>query len=205
MQTLIEPTSLLALMLTSRRTYLRDLHLAGANLDLLEKMVAVANLESRAEECETAGNLAGAIEAYEALLELQPPTSPGLSAEIGVRRGLQELLLQSARRELEACGQDGCDISFMEQAQRAGEETRKQLAGRALADVGRIRDSVIGFLDRSVAQAQSDVDRAREEQAYQRLVEGDPAVIAGWQIEEAQRRVDDTTLLRKSIESDINR
>ena len=56
-----------------------------------------------------------------------------------------------------------------------------------------------------MAQAQSDVDRAREEQAYQRLVEGDPAVIAGWQIEEAQRRVDDTTLLRKSIESDINR
>ena len=167
--------------------------------------MAVSNLECRAEECEAAGDLLGAIEAYEALLELQPPTSPGLSAEIGVRRGLQELLLQSARRELDACGKEGCEVSLMEQAQRVGEETRKQLASRSLADVGRIREPVVGFLERNTAKAQADVERAREEQTYLRLVEGDPALIAGWQMEEAQRRVDDTTLLRKAIESDLSR
>jgi len=176
-----------------------------AGLALLERIVAVANLEAHAEECEAAGDLGGAIAAYESLLELQPPTSPGLSAEIAARRGLQELFLQSAKRELAACEEEGCDISFFEQAQRAGEETRKQLASRALADVGRIRDSIIGLLERSTAQAQADVDRAREEQAYLRLVEGNPAFLASWQLEEAQRRVDDTTLLRKSIESDLNR
>ena len=56
------------------------------------------------------------------------------------RRALQELLLESAQRELAACEADeACDVgerSFIEQAQRAGEAWRKFASSRALRDAG---------------------------------------------------------------------
>ena len=74
----------------------------------LEACMRVARLEGAAEKAEAEGNLLGAIEAYEELLSLQPPTSPALREEDAARRALQQLLLESARREVEACGEEGC-------------------------------------------------------------------------------------------------
>ena len=45
-------------------------------LSHLERCLELANLESKAEEAEKAQDLCGAIEAYEALLAMQPPDSP---------------------------------------------------------------------------------------------------------------------------------
>jgi len=194
-------------------------------LEMLERCLTIANLESRAEEAEGEGDLAGAIEAYETLLELQPPDSPGLSAENAARRALQELLLESARRELEACGDDGCDLGRpslpalaipsemaaefiegeMRRAQKLGEETRHTLAMRSLDDIKKIRNLVVGLLADGEEKARADADKAQGEQAYLRLVEGQPGWIAGWQFGEATRRQNDARLLRKSVEADLNR
>ena len=58
----------------------------------LERCLVVADLECRAEACDAAGDVAGAVEAYSELLALQPPDSPDLSPTVSARRGLQELL-----------------------------------------------------------------------------------------------------------------
>jgi len=180
-------------------------------LERLEACLRVANLERRAEQAEAAKDLPTAIEAYEELLTLQPPTSPGLREEDASRRALQELLLESCRRELVACGQEGCeaDVSFIEgelrRAQKIGEESRKTLAARALDDVGRIRNTVVRLLELTEEQARQAAERAAGEQSYQRLVEGMPGWLAGWQLAEATRRMDDARLLRKSVEADLNR
>lgn len=187
----------------------------------LERCLIVANLESKAEAAEEAQDLAGAIEAYEELLTLQPPDSPSLREEDAARRALQQLLLESARREVEACGNDGCEAesgpavpsevaasfirSELRRAQEIGEESRKVLAMRALDDVRRIRNTVVRLLQLSEEQAKEDADKAQGEQAYLRLVEGQPGWIAGWQLGEATRRRNDARLLRKSVESDLNR
>ena len=53
------------------------------------------------------------------------------------------MLLESARRELAACDEDEECASFIEgelqRAQRLGEESRKFLAARSLADLGKVR------------------------------------------------------------------
>ena len=168
----------------------------------------VADLEEHARACEVRGDLEGAIAAYEALLALEPPTSAELAAQQGARRGLQELLLESARRELEACEADeGClvELSLMQRAQIMGEDARRQLATRALSDVGRLREAVVSFFEASTSQAEEDASKAEAELAYLRLVEGDPGWLAGWQLNEATRRIEDSRLLRKSIEADLSR
>ena len=179
----------------------------------LEECLNIATLESAAEEAEARGDLVGAIDAYEELLSLQPPTSPGLREQDAVRRGLQQLLLESARRRLEACqaesGECEVEVSFIEgelqRAQKLGEESRKQLASRALADLGKVRDSVVRLLELTETQAREDADKAQGEQAEQRLLDGDPGWLAGLQLAEATRRMDDARLLRKSVEADLNR
>lgn len=171
----------------------------------------IANLEERAEKAEAENDLVSAIEAYEQLLAIQPPTSPNMREQDAARRALQQLLLESARRELEACGRQGCEteVSFIEgelrRAQQIGEESRKQLASRALADVSKVRSAVVTLLELTEEQASEAVDRAAGEQAYSRLVDGEPGWLAGWQLAEATRRRDDARLLRKSVESDLNR
>ena len=112
-------------------------------LERLERCLRVATLEASAEQAEKEKDLAGAIAAYEELLALQPPCSPGLREADAARRALQELLLASARREFEACNaEEGCDVSFIEgelqRAQRLGEDTRRQLAERSLEDLGKV-------------------------------------------------------------------
>jgi len=188
-------------------------------LERLERCLTVANLEGKAEAAEEVQDLPAAIEAYEALLALQPPDSPDLREEDAARRALQQLLLESARREIEVCGDDGCTdkpsaateaaASFIRgeirRAQLLGEESRKKLAMRALDDVGKIRSGVVRLLQLSVDRAQADADKAQGEQAYLRLVEGQPGWIAGMQLGEATRRMNDARLLRKSVESDLNR
>ena len=189
-------------------------------LERLERCLTVANLEGKAEAAEEVQDLPAAIEAYEALLALQPPDSPDLREEDAARRALQQLLLESARREIEVCGDDGCQTdgpsvpteaaaSFIRgeirRAQLLGEESRKKLAMRALDDVGKIRSGVVRLLQLSVDRAQADADKAQSEQAYLRLVEGQPGWIAGMQLGEATRRMNDARLLRKSVESDLNR
>ena len=142
--------------------YRRQLQLEG-----FERCLTIANLESQAEAAEQAANLTAAIEAYEALLVLQPPDSPGLTEEAAARRALQQLLLESARRELEACEADeACALpdgvdwvpsemasSFlkgeMQRAQELGEEARQVLAMRALDDVRKVRAGVVLGLQRS--------------------------------------------------------
>ena len=57
----------------------------------------VANLEDRAERAEAENDLESAIAAYEELLALQPPTSPGLREQDAVRRGLQQLPLPTPK------------------------------------------------------------------------------------------------------------
>ena len=244
-------------------------------LQQLEACMQIANLEERAEKAEAENDLVSAIEAYEQLLAIQPPTSPNMREQDAARRALQQLLLESARRELEACGRQGCEteVSFIEgelrRAQQIGEESRKQLASRALADVSKVRSAVVTLLEVSrpqrskpgqgldpgagqrvstrmrrragrwvvglggrggarlmgcsdtrrphlrwcsasprqltEEQASEAVDRAAGEQAYSRLVDGEPGWLAGWQLAEATRRRDDARLLRKSVESDLNR
>ena len=177
----------------------------------LEECMHIARLEERAEAAETANDLAGAVEAYEELLALQPPTSPWLREQDAMRRALQEMLLESARREL-ACadeGSDGCELSFIDaEIQRAkglGEDYRRWSSARALEDVGRIRRTVVGLLELSETQAREAADRARAQQSYARLVEGVEAWLPGMQLAEATRRMDDARLLRKSVEADLNR
>lgn len=197
----------------------------------LEECLKVANLEAAAEEAEANNNLPGVIAAYEELLSLEPPTSPGLREEDAARRALQQLLLESAQRELEACLEvEGCDVggpawgssvpsefieeemrrapqfieSELRRAQRAGEESRKVLATRALADVKRVRTAVVDLLELTESQAREAAEKAAGEQAESRLLDGDPGWLAGWQKAEAQRRMDDTRLLRKSVEADLN-
>ena len=180
---------------------------------------SVEDLEERIEACEAEGDLEGAVEGYEALLKLQPPTAPELSRAVSTRRALQELMLEAARRELEACGGKGCEVedlslldqaramgeAAVEQARAMGEASRASLAERALADVERLRSSVVSLLDESEAQAVADAERARGEQTVDRLVEGGSGWLAGFQVDEAERRASDARLLRKSIESDLNR
>jgi hypothetical protein len=93
----------------------------------------------------------------------------------------------------------------LKRAQRVGEESRKALAMRALDDVRKIRNSIVRLLQLSEDQAKEDADRAKGEQAYLRLVEGQPGWLAGWQLGEATRRRNDARLLRKSVEADLNR
>jgi len=191
-------------------------------LELLERCLTMANLESAAEEAEEAHDLEGAIKAYEALLALQPPDSPDLPEDVAARRALQQLLLESARREFEACGNEGCELdasaafmpseraaafikSEIKRAQQIGEESRQVLAMRALDDVRKVRNSVVRLLQLSEDMATSDAERAQEEQAYLRLIEGQPGWLQGWQLGEATRRRNDARLLRKSVESDLNR
>ena len=187
----------------------------------LERCLTMANLEGQIEEAEEAQDLPRLIMAYEALLELQPPDSPDLREDMAARRALQQLLLESARRELEACrSEDGCALEStrvpsemaaefvrgeLKRAQRVGEESRKALAMRALDDVRKIRNSIVRLLQLSEDQAKEDADRAKGEQAYLRLVEGQPGWLAGWQLGEATRRRNDARLLRKSVEADLNR
>ena len=196
----------------------------------LEACMKVARLEGAAEKAEAEGNLLEAIEAYEELLSLQPPTSPALREEDAARRALQQLLLESARREVEACGDEGCATvgpawegppsEFIEtelrrapefisgelkKAQQAGEEYRKFAARRSLADVERVRSTVVRLLELTEEQAREAADRAAGEQAYQRLVDGMPGWLPGWQLAEATRRQNDARLLRKSVEADLNR
>ena len=194
---------------------------ATRTLEMLERCLVVANLEERAEAAEADNDLVAAIEAYEGLLELQPPTSPYLCEQDAARRALQQLLLESAKRELAECGTKGCEVpedvkvpsdaaaSFikgeLQRAQDLGEETRSQLAMRALDDVCKIRNTVVRLLQLSEDRALEDAENARAEQSYLRLVEGQPAWIAGWQLGEATRRRNDARLLRKSVEADLNR
>ena len=62
-------------------------------------------------------------------------------------RRAQELLLESARRELAACDEDEECSSFIEgelqRAQKLGEESRKFLAARSLADLGKVRATAV--------------------------------------------------------------
>ena len=199
-------------------------------LQRLEACLRIATLEQEAEQAEADNDLPSAIAAYEELLALQPPTSPALREEDAARRALQQLLLESARAELEACGEEGCETSFpsfksppsefiedelrrapqflegeIRRAQQAGEGARKELASRALADVERIRNTVVRLLALTEEQARERAVEAAGEQAYSRLVDGDPGWLSGLQIAEAQKRMDDARLLRKSIEADLNR
>lgn len=96
-------------------------------------------LERLAEAYEAAGNISGAVDAYSALLKLQPPTCPSLGAETSARRGLQELLLLSLCSQLEAGEPPAEKLSLIEQAKLAGEASREQLTRRALTDVAQLR------------------------------------------------------------------
>ena len=175
----------------------------------LERCMRVANLETDIQVCEEAGDLRGAIAAYTALLAMQPPTAAELSAATSARRALQELLLESAQRELAACEADeACDVgerSFIEQAQRAGEAWRKFASSRALRDVKSVREIVVSLLEETEAQARADADAAAGEQAYERLVEGGTGWLQTMRIDEAQKRMSDARLLRRSMENDLNR
>ena len=175
----------------------------------LERCMRVANLETEIQVCEEAGDLRGAIAAYTALLAMQPPTAAELSAATSARRALQELLLESAQRELAACEADeACDVgerSFIEQAQRAGEAWRKFASSRALRDVKSVREIVVSLLEETEAQARADADAAAGEQAYERLVEGGTGWLQTMRIDEAQKRMSDARLLRRSMENDLNR
>ena len=82
--------------------------------------------------------------------------------------------------------------------------TSPRLACVQLDDVRKIRTPIVRLLQLSEDQAAADADKAEGEQAYLRLVEGQPGWIAGWQLGEAKRRRDDARLLRKSIEADLN-
>ena len=105
-------------------------------------------------------------------------------------RCAQELLLESARRELAACDEDEECSSFIEgelqRAQKLGEESRKFLAARSLADLGKVRATVVRLLELSESQAAEAAERARGTQSYQRLVDGDPGWLAGFQLVEAR-------------------
>ena len=74
-----------------------------------------------------------------------------------------------------------------------------------MADVERIRNTVVRLLALTEEQARERAVEAAGEQAYSRLVDGDPGWLSGLQIAEAQKRMDDARLLRKSIEADLNR
>ena len=123
-----------------------------------------------------------------ALLALQPPG--GGRAVGGDERAAraQELLLESAQRELAACEADeACDVgerSFIEQAQRAGEAWRKFASSRALRDVKSVREIVVSLLEETEAQARADADAAAGEQAYERLVEGGTGWLQTMRIDE---------------------
>eukprot|EP00967_Tisochrysis_lutea_P057479 scaffold72891_cov27-Tisochrysis_lutea.AAC.1 len=146
----------------------------------LQRCVKVAELECLAQECEATGDLKGEVAAYEELLSIEPPEAHWLSASTSARRGLQELLLESAYRELAACGEDGCKPApptLLKRVEQAGEATRRQLASRALSDVGRIRKLVVGLLDRGESEAKEDASRAEDAISYLRLVEGEPAIV----------------------------
>ena len=78
------------------------------------------------------------------------PPSPAPRTPVGhllPSRRAQELLLESARRELAACDEDEECSSFIEgelqRAQKLGEESRKFLAARSLADLGKVRATVV--------------------------------------------------------------
>ena len=75
---------------------------------------------------------------------------------------------------------------------------------QALEDVSRIRSSVLRLLEEAEAQATSDAEEATSNQAYLRLVEGESGWFAGWQFDEARKRISDIRLLRKNVESDLN-
>ena len=57
---------------------------------------------------------------------------------------------------------------FIEGAQKLGEESRKQLAARALSDLKSVRDQVVRLLELTETQAREDAEKARGEQAEQR-------------------------------------
>ena len=190
----------------------RTLQGSADDMETFKRNLWLSNLEGKAEVLAAKGDLAGAIATYEELLTAQPPTSSELSQAAAARRALQQLLLESLRRERDACGVDGCgdgQTSLLEQtrnaAQAMGEEARQRLATRALEDVNRLRASVVRLLEATEMQAVADAEEAAGTMAYQRLVEGENGWFAGWQRDEAKKRVADARLLRKSVESDLNR
>ena len=69
------------------------------------------------------------------------------------------------------------EVSFIEgelqRAQKLGEELQ-QLASRALADLD-ARVILVRLLDLTETQAREDAEKAKGEQAEQRLVDGEPA------------------------------
>ena len=144
---------------------------------------------------------------HTALLALQPPTAAELSAATSARRALQELLLESAQRELAACEADeACDVgerSFIEQAQRAGEAVFA--SSRALRDVKSVREIVVSLLEETEAQARADADAAAGEQAYERLGRGRHRVVADDAHRRGAKAMSDARLLRRSMENDPNR
>ena len=61
-----------------------------------------------------------------------------------------------------------------------------------------MRGAIVNLLELSETQAKEAAERARGEQSYKRLLEGTEAWLAGWQLAEATRRMDDARLLRKA-------
>jgi hypothetical protein len=159
--------------------------------------------ERQAEAHELARDLPGAIYAYERLLALEPPSTPGLSVADSARRGVQELVLLSHRRGV-ADAQLGLD-----RLQEAGEDTRRSLTSKGIADVESLRRLVeqdFDAVDRALAAragvlgvAVSGTDgRASAAESGKQLDELGPLARL------AAKSVEDVRVMRKIAKADFN-
>ncbi len=161
--------------------------------------------ERQAEAYELVRDIDGAIYAYDRLLKLEPSSTPGLSAAVAAKRGVQELVLLSHRKGLE-------DTAIVSRGlQEVGEERVRSVTSRAITDVENLRrvvekefDAVEGALEKRAAQMGVEVVRGEGEAAGQGAGRAQPGEKLGPLASLAARSVDDLRILRKLARSDLN-
>ena len=142
--------------------------------------VVLAAWERLAESFESARDVEGAIFAYERLLDLQPSSTPGLTAPVAAKRGVQEIVLLSHRRGLA----DATKVTTG--LQDVGEDTRARITDRAMSDTETLRRVV-----------ERDCDTL--EIILRKVGEGPLPEAA------VERSLADLRMVRKLARSDINR
>ena len=159
-------------------------------------------LERLAESYEGARDIRGAIDAYERLLALEPPSARWLPQATKAKRGVQELVLLSHRRGMADTGKIASGL------QAAGESSRRSITARAILDVENVRkvverdcDTLEALANRTVLASplKGSIAAPDDEQPPEDLK------VCWLRGKLATKSLEDLRVIRKIARSDINR
>lgn len=163
-----------------------------------DERVLVEAWERLAESYEATQDIGRAIYAYEQLLDLEPPSAPGLPATVATKRAAQELVLLSHRRGLEDT------IRVRTGLQSGGERFRRILTAKALFDFEELRTLIEDDIDllEDLARESRDPDTG-----FLRRSSANPFVGGGARVVDlvSNRSLNDLYILRKLARRDIDR